>query len=150
MRNEFDRFIEKVNKTDTCWEWTAGKYRGGYGHFRKKVGDKWKMYKAHRYSYEYFKGPIEKGLLICHSCDNTSCVNPDHLFSGTAAENTLDMRKKGRCGKPTHPWGKNLTKVIADQIRQDHRNGMKYVEIQKKYDVSKQQVSRIILNKIWK
>jgi hypothetical protein len=151
MRNEFDRFIEKINVTpDNCWEWTAGRYRGGYGHFRKKVDGKWKMYKAHRFSYEWFKGKIPEGMLVCHSCDNPSCVNPEHLFVGTVKDNAQDCVKKGRNGFGRNPNHKHLSKEIADKIREDHKKGMSYKELQKKYDQSKAQISRVVLNQIWK
>lgn len=150
MRNEFERFIEKVNKTESCWEWTAGKYRGGYGHFRKKVGDKWKMYKAHRYSYEIFKGEIPEGLLICHSCDNPSCVNPDHLFPGTVKDNSDDCVKRGRHKFGRNPKHRHLDKETADKIRIDHKQGLSYKELEIKYSQSKAQISRVILNQIWK
>lgn len=53
------------------------------------------MYGAHRVSYEYFKGRIPKGKIICHKCDNPKCINPDHLFVGTRTDNYWDARKKG-------------------------------------------------------
>lgn len=151
MRNEFDRFIEKVEKTDSCWNWTAGKYRGGYGQFRRLVDGKWTMAKTHRYSYEYFKGAIPKGYQICHTCDNPSCVNPEHLFAGTHKDNMQDMVKKGRRSlktrNPQHRW---LSKELAVQIREDHKQGLSYAELQEKYTQSKQQISRVVRGDIWK
>jgi hypothetical protein len=150
MRNEFDRFIEKVEKTDSCWNWMAGKYRGGYGQFRRLVDGKWTMAKTHRYSYEYFKGEIPKGYLVCHTCDNPSCVNPDHLFVGTTKDNVRDCIEKGRKKFGRNPKHRLLTKEIAVQIREDHKQGMSYVELQEKYTQSKQQISRVVRGDIWK
>jgi len=68
---------------------------------------------THRWSYEYFIGPIPDGYCICHHCDNPKCVNPFHLFAGTHRDNMQDMVSKKRCGgsKKTHcPQGHAYTK----------------------------------------
>ena len=71
-----ERFWEKVEKTETCWLWTAAKYPGGYGVFgiHPKV-----MKAAHRFSWELANGPIPEGLWVLHKCDVRHCVRPDHL-----------------------------------------------------------------------
>ncbi len=79
-----ERFWEKVNKTDGCWEWTAASVRG-YGVFRLQ-GTR-KNTPAHRFAYELVKGPIPVGLQLDHLCRNPSCVRPDHLEPVTQAEN---------------------------------------------------------------
>lgn len=86
------RFMSKVEKTDTCWNWKASCHKIGYGDFR--VGKN--MRRAHRVSYTLFVGEIPDNKKVLHKCDNRRCVNPDHLFLGTQKDNMIDMIKKGR------------------------------------------------------
>ena len=153
MKNPFDRWLEKVNvKENDCWEWTATKYRGGYGHFYMKINGKKTMYKAHRFSYEYFnKVDLKDGECVCHTCDNPSCVNPDHLFVGSAKDNNDDKIKKGRLGfgrKSGYSW---LSLDIANKIRLIYSEG-KYTmkQLGAMFNTSAAQVERIVNNKIWK
>jgi len=82
----------------TCWEWTGGRNREGYGVL--SVGRDREY--AHRFSYRIHKGEIPDGLIVMHSCDNPGCVNPLHLSAGTPKDNTHDSMKKGRLKIPTN------------------------------------------------
>ena len=86
-----------------CWEWMGGLFNSGYGAFSILH----KSYRVHRIVYEQTIGPIPDGLLVCHSCDNPSCCNPNHLWLGTSKDNVVDREQKGRgkrlCGIQ-HPF----------------------------------------------
>lgn len=85
-------FWKKVEKTETCWLWTAALNNSGYGAFAFE-GSRWL---AHRFSYFIHKGPIPTGMYVLHRCDSPRCVNPDHLWIGTQADNMRDCAEKGR------------------------------------------------------
>lgn len=100
-----EKFWPKVEKTKTCWLWIASTRGKGYGAF----GADGKNQYAHRASWEIHYGPIPDGLWVLHHCDTPACVNPQHLFLGTNADNMQDCVAKGRTatgernGSKTHP-----------------------------------------------
>lgn len=151
MRTEYDRFLSKVMMLAGCWLWCGAKTRGGYGHFRRKIDGVWKMYKAHRYSYEMHIGSIPENQLVCHSCDNPECVNPGHLYVGSDKQNTQDMMKKGRWKMIRNPKHRLLDLEIARAIRQlkkEHPD-MTYRELGSRFNTSGQQAHRVVTNQIW-
>ena len=89
-----ERFLSrfKINKSSGCWDWIAHTDKDGYG-LLPATG---KAIRAHRYSIQYYKKCDPKGFMVCHTCDNPRCVNPDHLFLGTAQDNISDMLHKNR------------------------------------------------------
>lgn len=91
----YRRFWKKVDKPDShveCWNWTGSKNLKGYGQFQFNK-ERWL---AHRLSYAIHKTDIPDGYMVTHTCDNPSCVNPNHLVAGTAKYNSRDMVNKGR------------------------------------------------------
>jgi hypothetical protein len=118
-----ERLWSKVNKTETCWLWTASVSNAGYG----QLGDpiRRSMISAHRVAWEVTHGPIPIGQCVLHKCDVKVCVNPDHLFLGTKAENTRDCISKGRF-KPNKGGEFNRnSKLTNEQVREIKRHPRK-------------------------
>lgn len=121
MKTFEERFWEKAEKTEGCWNWTAAK-ASGYGRFQ--IGKK-KQAQAHRVAYELTKGPIAPGLFIDHMCHNPSCVNPDHLRAVTSKEN-LENRKGADKDSRTGVRGVYWNKANDAYYAQVQHNGKRY------------------------
>jgi len=145
------RFLSKVEKTDYCWEWMAAKNPCGYGVMRYST--QVSLRQATHVAVELFRPDDIRPSInygIMHSCDNPGCVNPDHLKWGTPAENQLDKVIKNRQRKgESHPFAK-LSLEQVEQIRSLCSEGKTQREVGELFNVSNQQVSRIINNKRWK
>jgi hypothetical protein len=92
-------FWARVDRSGDCWEWQGSRTPAGYGKvIRQSPGDPSTVLsgRAHRLSYLMAYGPPPPDLFVLHTCDNPPCVNPAHLFLGTAEDNARDMSRKGR------------------------------------------------------
>ena len=119
MRDE--RFWNKVDKSGECWLWTASTLGKGYGQF----WDGNKRVTAHRFSWVLHNGPIPEGLHVLHHCDVPVCVNPEHLWLGTNADNVHDCMAKGRTSKVRAKGEQSGSALLTQNdvliIRNDHR-----------------------------
>ena len=97
-----------------------------------------------------FVGPIPKKMLVCHKCDNYSCVNPDHLFLGTQQDNVDDRERKGRGAKGEKI---KISKLKSDNIRtiqEMRQKGLSQLKIANFFGVSQVTIHRVLSKKTWK
>ena len=140
--------VDKSGGASACWEWMAARHYKGYG--ETTVGVR-KKDKAHRVSWTLERGPIPDGMHVLHRCDNPPCVNPEHLFLGTNADNINDAIAKGRRAvRERHPRTK-ITQAQADEIRRRYDPGAKMftTTLAREYGLSSRQVSGIIRFESW-
>lgn len=143
-----DRFLSHVSipeNINDCWEWMGANHGDGYGCF----GINYKLYGAHRVSFELFVGPIPDGLFVCHSCDNRACVNPSHLFLGTHQDNMQDRNDKNRQQRGERCGTHKLTEQEIFQIREMLEQGYTQQEIARMFGTSRVNISYIKTGKSW-
>jgi len=144
-----ERFLAKVCReaSSGCWLWQGMVTPDGYGVAfiaRKRQA-------AHRAAWMLFCNPIPVGMAVCHKCDVRACVNPEHLFLGTAAENVRDMAEKGRCPRGERHGSARLTAVQVSRIKTMLAEDRMYMsEIAREFGVSPTTIRAIKLGKTWK
>lgn len=144
-----ERLMQRVRKLESgCWVWIASKDQDGYPIFRASVAGQY-FHRGHRASYAMFKGAIHEGMHVCHTCDNPSCVNPDHLFLGTIEDNMKDKVAKGRSRVPKGEESVHavLSEEQAQAILLDARP---YTAIAADYGVSASTIGSIKNRESWR
>jgi excisionase family DNA binding protein len=155
-----ERFWVKVDKNGTipahcpelgpCWLYTEHTDEAGYGKFVLRRGD---FRPAHAVSYALAKGPVPPRLHVCHHCDNPPCVRPEHLFTGTAADNTRDMFAKGRQGS-RHPGSERANARLTEEQVQVIRAVPPYfgrdARLAREFGVSQTTIRKIIAGQKWR
>lgn len=146
--NIVDRFWSRVDRgpSDKCWEWKAGRSKR-YGYFfihpRNQL--------AHRAAWILTHGEIPEGMVVCHKCDNTFCVNVNHLFLGTQADNVHDMHQKGRGRKATGSSSGNSRLIERDvrQIFDMYEKRYKIDNIAEQFGVHRSTIQSILKGRTW-
>jgi hypothetical protein len=159
------RFWAKVNRTEGgCWLWTASLRNKGYGAFAYTADGRMVQDRAHRFSWVIHRGEIPVGLFVLHRCDTPACVNPDHLFLGTKADNNADMVAKGRhVSGGTHTpvalakykrgemhHKAKLTPNMVRAIRVDSAAGLSFAQLGRIYGICSGHVAKIVRRQLWK
>lgn len=157
----FDRFWAKVGWVDDpteCWRWRGSTIKQGYGTIPAEP-PRTKNLRAHRLMWFYARGQIPDGFDVLHHCDNPPCVNPNHLFIGTDADNSRDAWSKGRNIIQTDPSRvrrrgeahklAKLTDKAVLQIRALHGK-IPSKELAARFGVSPQLISMVASNKVWR
>ena len=125
-----------------CWLWTGTRGRGGYGVIRV-MG---KLLRAHRLSWKINHGHIPHGMMVCHRCDTPACVNPEHLFIGTARDNTHDAIRKGRIADGPRAPSARLTLAEALEV---YRSSERQDDLARRFGVTLQVIERIKRGLTW-
>jgi hypothetical protein len=140
-------FWPKVDKrsSNECWNWLAYLDKDGYGNFNINSASR----RAHRVAYVLANRVLKTSLLVCHSCDNPSCVNPAHLWAGTDRQNIDDMITKSRTLTGTRNPKAKLTKNKVRHILKLSQRGMFGTDIAKTIGCNRRTISSILTGKQW-
>lgn len=162
---ELLRFWKYVNLDGLCWTWDGKRDKDGYGVMSIGPETDRHQYRVHRLSYIIHHGPIPKGKIVMHTCDNPPCVTPDHVKLGTVADNNADRKCKGRSATgdrhPSHymSWdhtrGENSANAVLTNgkvrgIRYLYRLAFPISEIAKIFKLSHGGASAVVHRRTWR
>lgn len=129
------RLLSKVEMVPECgcWLWTGYANPRGYGMMSMPQQSP-KL--AHRVSWTLYRGPVPDGMFVCHKCDTPACVNPDHLFVGSNADNVKDMDGKGRRkNSPKHGESHPMARISNEVALSIFNDSGKHAEIAARHGV---------------
>lgn len=135
MNNDF---WGRASPDGDCLVWQRGKTTAGYGEFRHEGRDVY----AHRHAYELVNGPVAEGMFVLHRCDNRACINPEHLFVGTHADNMRDCAAKGR-------FNRALNRDLVLAIRSRRAAGETFRGIGRSLGVTHATVRNVVIGRTW-
>lgn len=140
-------FLSRSKKNDEtgCVEWTRHIATTGYGTLKYRQ----KQWIAHRFAWQFYRGAIPDGMIVCHKCDNRKCINPEHLFLGTTQDNVTDKMNKGRF-VPCIGERSGTAKLSELQIKQILADLRPQTKIAKSFGISQSNVSLIKSRLSWR
>lgn len=142
---QIEQFWNQVEKSSDCWNWKGKLNNCHYGTFY--INKQFLL--THRLAFALTNRDVKIGECVCHHCDNPGCVNPDHLWIGTIADNAKDREEKGRGVRSKEPK-KFISRALAEKIRHAHsQTALKPSTLGLIYGVSRRCVRRIIRGETW-
>lgn len=149
--------VIRPDDADACWGWIGARHEFGYGIMG---GETWRSNAyAHRVSWVLHFGPIPRGRMVLHRCDNPPCSNPRHLFLGTAKDNWHDAVAKRRTFPQQHPelmprgerngFAKLTEAQVVDVLERFVAGGVTKAELAREYGVTPRVIFLIVTGQAW-